>query len=83
MSYSVQVTHSAKHELKRLSPDAQKRVLPILLRLKDDPFPSGHKKLKGNKGYRVRIGDYRVLYEVDIPGLSVIVSAIVHRKDAY
>jgi mRNA interferase RelE/StbE len=83
VSYSVRVSGSAKHELKRLRRDAQERVAPVLLQLQNDPFPAGYKKLKGGLGYRVRVGEYRVLYEINIAQKTIVISAIVHRKDAY
>jgi mRNA interferase RelE/StbE len=61
-----------------LSQITQKLVL-----LKSGPFPHGSKKLKEHTGYRLRIGDYRVLYEVDKKARKVIIYAIGHRKEVY
>ena len=51
--------------------------------LAENPRPSGCKKLKGRQGYRIRIGDYWVLYEVEDDKLLVLVFAIGHRRDIY
>ena len=53
MSFQVEVRRPAEKELGRLSHDAQKRVAAALLRLAEEPFPSGFKKLKGSDGYRI------------------------------
>ena len=48
-----------------------------------DPFPRGTKKLKGTDGFRIRVGDYRILYRVDPASHVITVGAIKHRKEAY
>jgi mRNA interferase RelE/StbE len=49
----------------------------------EDPFPRGTKKLKGSDGFRIRVGDYRILYRVNSASHLVTVGAIKHRKEAY
>jgi mRNA interferase RelE/StbE len=51
--------------------------------MEDDPFPHGVKKLKARDGYRVRVGDYRILFTVNRAARLVRVGAIGHRKDVY
>jgi mRNA interferase RelE/StbE len=51
--------------------------------MKEDPFPPGMKKLKARDGYRVRVGDYRILFAVNRAARIVRVGAIGHRKDVY
>jgi mRNA interferase RelE/StbE len=51
--------------------------------LANDPRPSGCKKLKGEDAYRIRVGDYRVIYEIEDDKIIVIVVSVGHRKDIY
>jgi mRNA interferase RelE/StbE len=83
--YSVQLKTSAKKELDDLPKQVMTRVLSKLHQLADNPFPSGHKKLRGEKPatYRIRAGDYRVLYVVDTEEKAVFITAIGHRRDVY
>ena len=67
----------------RLRGDTFEIVSCRLNGLEDDPRPVGVKKLSGHEGYRIRIGDYRVLYEIEDTVKKVLVFAIRHRKDAY
>jgi len=83
VSWRIEVQRSAEKELARLSAQARGRIAKALRAMIDDPFPSGFKKLKGSDGYRVRIGDYRVLYRVDRVTRIVHVGAIGHRKEVY
>ncbi len=69
--------------LARLPSGVQKRVARVLLSLETDPFFIGCKKLKNRDGWRVRVGDYQVLYFADKAAHEVIVGVIVHRRDAY
>jgi mRNA interferase RelE/StbE len=69
--------------LANLPAAVQKRVARAILSLESNPFPSGCKKLKNRDGWRVRIGDYRILYFADKPARRIIVGVIAHRKDVY
>lgn len=83
MSYRVEVKGSAEKELGRLSSLIQQRIAVALLGLAEQPFPPGVKKLRGSTGYRIRIGDYRVLYTIDAQKKEICISAIGHRKEVY
>ena len=83
MQYRVIIRHQAEKELKRLGHEEQRRVAKKLLLLENEPFPTGAITLQGKRGYRIRIGDYRVLYEVDEPSKTLIITAIGHRRDVY
>jgi mRNA interferase RelE/StbE len=83
VSWRVEVKRSAEKELARLSGQARERIVKALRAMIDDPFPPGFKKLKGSDGYRIRVGQYRVLYRVDSAAHFVWVGAIGHRKDVY
>ncbi|MCK4341380.1 MAG: type II toxin-antitoxin system RelE/ParE family toxin [Phycisphaerae bacterium] len=59
------------------------RVAQAILRLEHDPRPAGSKKLRGVQDYRLRVGQYRILYSVDDPERVVVVFAVGHRRDVY
>ena len=83
MSWRVQLARDAKKELARLPAAMQKRVARVLLSLEKEPFPAGSKKLKNRDGWRVRVGDYRILYFADKASRQVIVGVIAHRREVY
>lgn len=83
MSYHVVLTRSAKKELLRLPDAIYDAVAEKLLALQETPRPDGCKKLKGHAGYRVRVGDYRMLYEIRDAEFVVTIYAIRHRREAY
>ena len=65
MSYAVLLKASAERELTRLPDRLHDRIVKHLLKLSEQPRPPGSRKLQGTDAYRLRVGDYRVLYEVD------------------
>jgi mRNA interferase RelE/StbE len=81
--YTVVVTEKVKKIILKLPFSIASRIENILLKLEENPRPPGSKKLKGRSGYRIRIGDYRVIYEIDDNILRVIVIDVGHRKDIY
>ena len=83
MKYRLIIRHQAEKELGRLGHDDQHRIGKKLLLLENEPFPTGVIALQGRQGYRIRIGNYRVLYELDEVSKTVIVTAIGHRRDVY
>lgn len=83
MSYRVDITTSAERDLKRLSPSVAKRIGQRLLKLGDQPRPRSSKKLRGSPFYRVRVGKYRVIYEVVDAEKRVIILHIKHRDKVY
>ena len=83
MKYSVLLSRSARKQLERFSGDTEKRILAKLTELESNPRPSGCKKLKNRDAWRVRIGDYRVIYEIHDKILRVIVVTVGHRREVY
>ena len=83
MNYLVLIRRRAQEELARLSPEIRLRIYPALFNLGTDPRPPGCKKLKGREGWRIRVGDYRVIYEIDDAARRVIVLRVRHRSEAY
>ena len=82
--YEVSFASSAKRELRDLTPEVIERVLPRIRELANDPRPAGCKKLHAYKDrWRIRIGDYRVVYNIDDAGRTVDVTRIAHRRDVY
>ncbi|MEK7103514.1 MAG: type II toxin-antitoxin system RelE/ParE family toxin [Patescibacteria group bacterium] len=82
--FEVHIERRAVKECERIDKHLQKTLLNKMLGLlAENPWPNGFnpKKLKGNHGFRLRIGDYRVLYTVN--DKHVLIFAIRHRKDAY
>ena len=83
-SYKIEWGNSARRELRRLAPSVVTRVVEAVSRLAQEPLPVGCMKLKGgDHTYRIRIGDYRVVYEVLSDRLLVVIVRVRHRRDAY
>jgi len=83
-SYSLQVKPSVEKDLRPLPKSVIKRVWAKIEALADDPTPSHSVKLAGAEAlYRIRVGDYRVIYGVDHPSRQVVSHYVRHGKDAY
>jgi mRNA interferase RelE/StbE len=82
VSWRVELGRRAERELARLPDDLLQRIVTRIQGLSANPWPAGVKKLQGG-GYRIRVGDYRILYDVDSAARTVIVSAVGHRRDVY
>lgn len=82
--YEVLIKPSARKELEAvdLKKDRQ-RIVAAILALADDPRPSGCRKLSGRAKYRIRCGDYRVVYSVEDVILVVTIAKVGHRSDVY
>ena len=83
MTYKISIRRKAQKQLAKLPPKDYKKVKQVILNLVPDPRPSGSKKLKGRDGWRIRQGDYRIIYEIHDDQLIIIVLDIGHRKDIY
>ena len=83
MEYTVEIKRSAEKELDALPSRVANRILARLVALGGDPRPVGSKKLSGEDRFRIRVGDYRVLYEIDEAVRMVIVVAVGHRREVY
>ncbi|MEK7731404.1 MAG: type II toxin-antitoxin system RelE/ParE family toxin [Planctomycetota bacterium] len=81
MLYDLEIRPSALRDLRKLSKDVARRVLAKIESLRDD-LRGDVKRLKGtDPGYRLRVGDYRVLF--DLEGRKVVVRRVRHRREAY
>lgn len=83
MSYQVILPKSAQKELGCLPEQTATRILEALDALQENPRPPGCKKLQGIKAWRVRVGDYRIIYEIHDKILQVIIISIGNRRDVY
>ena len=83
MSYSIEILRVAQKQLARIDRGQQQRIITAIRSLATDPRPSGCKKLSGRPAWRIRIGSYRVIYEIRDEQLLVLVVTIGNRKDAY
>jgi mRNA interferase RelE/StbE len=82
--YSIDVDQRAQRELARLSREVQVRIARRIDALTSDPWPHGVERLTGARElYRVRVGDYRVIYTVSIPLRIVVIVRVGHRRDVY
>ena len=84
MSYSIELRPAALRDLKRLPKEVLDRVSRKINSLADNPRPPGVEKLSGSEdSYRVRVGDYRILYGIRDAVLLVIIVRVRHRREAY
>ena len=83
--YSIIIKKSAAKEMELLPTQIIKPITKAILNLANTPRPAGSKKLKGNKNYfwRIRVGDYRVIYSIDDVIKIIDVQKVGHRKDIY
>ena len=82
--YALEIKQSAQKELDALDDALFKRIDRKILALADTPRPAGCKRLKGYKDqWRVRVGDWRVLYIIDDAAKLVSVTRIAHRREVY
>ncbi|MFC1937998.1 type II toxin-antitoxin system RelE/ParE family toxin [Chloroflexota bacterium] len=81
--YRLEVSHTAHRQIRRLPTQTQERVNRTIARLAENPRPPGAKKLTARDGYRVRVGDYRVLYQVNDGAKVVIIYRVMARGDVY
>ena len=83
MRYSVDILRSAQKQLKKVNRQEQSRIISAIESLADNPRPEGCRKLSGRPAWRIRIGAYRVIYEVNDTELFILVVTIGHRRDVY
>ncbi len=84
MTYRIEFTEVAEAEFEELPRKIQRQVGARIDSLVSDPRPDGVKKLKGGKNeYRIRSGDYRILYQVFDARILIVVVRVADRKDAY
>lgn len=81
--YRVILPRSVQKELDRLPDEVLRRILARLAHLETNPRPADVKKLKGRDAWRIRVGDYRVIYEIHDRELQILVVTVGHRREIY
>ena len=82
-NYKIEIKKSAAKEIENLPLTVLKRVVAHIQELANEPRPLGCKKLSGDEKYRIRVGDYRILYEIEDEIVTVYVVKVAHRKEVY
>jgi mRNA interferase RelE/StbE len=84
VTYRIEVAPAAVRQLRKLDPPTRRRIQAAIELLTTEPRPPGAKKLVGGEGeWRVRTGDYRVVYEIRDDALVLLVLAVGHRREVY
>ena len=84
VTYQIEFERAAGRALKRLDESARRRILAAIAALAEDPRPAGAEMLSGSEGlFRIRVGDYRVIYAIEDDCLIVLVLHVGHRREVY
>jgi mRNA interferase RelE/StbE len=83
VTYSISILRRAQKELSRLPSSPYEQVRDAIRALSFNPRPLGCEKLVARQGWRLKIGDYRVIYEIDDKGKALEILHIGHRRDVY
>jgi mRNA interferase RelE/StbE len=84
MSYLIEFSKKAEKQFQALPQSIQERLVPPINALAENPRPPKEKKLVGEENqYRIRVGDYRIVYQIDDQLLLVLVLKIGHRSEVY
>ena len=83
MPHQIQIRKTAQKQLDKLPDDIADTLLDAIETLAENPRPKGCKKLKGRSGFRIRKGDYRIIYDIYDNVLIIDIIAVGHRRDIY
>jgi mRNA interferase RelE/StbE len=83
MAYTLNFSKQALKELGEIHQPFYSNIKQAIYDLAENPRPNGYKKLKGRDGYRIRVGNYRIIYDIFDKVLVVDIIALGHRKDIY
>jgi mRNA interferase RelE/StbE len=83
MKYTILIERYAQKQLMKMDKQVIPAIKVAIGSLADNPRPYGYKKLKGEAAYRIRVGNYRVIYEINDDIILVTVVSVAHRKDFY
>lgn len=83
MTYRILVERYAQKQIMKFDKRAISILKTAIFNLSINPRPFGYKKLKGEDAYRIRVGSYRVIYEINDDIITVIVVSVGHRKNIY
>jgi mRNA interferase RelE/StbE len=82
-NYSAVLSTKAAKQLDKLADNIAAPIIEAIAALEENPRPIGYKKLRGRAGYRVRTGDYRIIYDIMDSQLIIDIITLGHRKDIY
>ena len=82
-SYKILFKQSVARDLRSIPKKDVQRILQRIENLTDEPRPVGVEKLSGDEKYRIRQGNYRILYAIDDDVITVIIVKVVHRRNVY
>lgn len=82
-TYRIELRPAAARALRKLDPVVRPRIQGAIGLLADDPRPPASRPLRGRPGYRVRVGDYRIIYTIADDVLLIVVVALGHRREIY
>jgi mRNA interferase RelE/StbE len=83
MGYKIQIPNSVVKEIKKIPERDRKRIVKAIEDLSREPLPHDTKKLKGFEFYRIRVGDYRIIYSVENSKLVILIIKVAHRREVY
>jgi mRNA interferase RelE/StbE len=83
MGFKVEINKRAVKALEKINDPDYSKIKTALLNLGDNPRPTGFKKLKGRDAYRIRVGSYRIIYDILDDALLINVVELGHRKNIY
>jgi len=81
--YQIKLDKRVEKELDKIPEKIFDKIKKVILALKDNPRPLGVKKLTNQEHWRIRVGEYRILYEIDDQDKVIVIFKIKHRKEVY
>ncbi len=83
MEYKIFIEKNAQKALTKITEKEQNRIIEAIRNLSQNPKPMGVKKLSGREAWRIRVGSYRIIYEIQDDKLLIVVISIGHRREIY
>jgi len=82
--YKISITNRAEKDLKRLERSTKNRVITSISSLAEEPRPAGCRKIQSEEGvWRIRVGDWRIAYIIDVSNQEITIIRIAHRREFY